>query len=210
MKNVTILDNPFAANALSILRDKDTSLEEFRSASDQLCQVLISESLNDLPLKETTIETPLEQTTIKILDIQDIVIIPILRAGIAMLSSAMKALPKAKVGFVGLERDETTAIAREYYYKIPKITENTIVLITDPMLATGGSIVHLLERLKETPAKEIRVVSVIAAPEGIEKITSAFPDVKIITTAIDSHLNSQKYIVPGLGDYGDRYFGTEV
>jgi len=210
MNNATVIDNPFVVNALTALRDKNTPTDVFRHYSDQLCSILLSESLQDLPLKKITLQTPITETTAESLDTEDIVVVPILRAGVAMLTSALSLLPKAKVGFIGLARDENTAIAKEYYYKLPKITQNTIILIVDPMLATGGSILHLLHSLSQTPAREIRVISVISAPEGLEKITAAFPKIKIFTAAIDDHLNDQKYIVPGLGDYGDRYFGTEA
>jgi uracil phosphoribosyltransferase len=209
MNNVSVIGNPFVVNALTVLRDKNTPIDVFRRYSDQLCSILLSESLQDLPLKKITLQTPIASITAESLDTEDIIIVPILRAGVAMLTSALALLPKAKVGFIGLARDEATAIAKEYYYKLPKITQNSIILIVDPMLATGGSILHLLSSLSKTPAGEIRVISVISAPEGLEKVTAAFPEVKIFTAAIDDHLNDQKYIVPGLGDYGDRYFGTE-
>ena len=210
MNNVTVVDNPYVASALSELRDRDTKRTAFRHFSDQLCQILLSESLRGLPQKKTIIQTPVTDTEVERLQVEDIVIVPILRAGIAMLPAAFTLLPKAKVGFVGLERDEETAEAREYYYKMPEITENSTVIIVDPMLATGGSIVHVLERLTKTPAKEIRIVCVISAPEGIEKVHGKFPNIKIFTAVVDDLLNDKKYIVPGLGDYGDRYFGTEA
>jgi uracil phosphoribosyltransferase len=124
------------------------------------------------------------------------------------LFGALQLLPKSKVGFVGLQRDEKTAVASEYYWKLPPLSEESVVIITDPMLATGGSILHLLHTVSKEKIKELRIVCVIAAPEGIEAIHHEFPDVHIFTGAIDSHLNEKKYIVPGLGDYGDRYFGT--
>lgn len=209
MQNVTVINNPFVTDALSALRDKSTPINEFRHYSDQLCRILLSESLKGLPVTKSQIETPVAATTSERIHTEDIVIVPVLRAGIAMLPTALTLLPKAKIGLIGLRRDEQTAIAEEYYYKMPEITDRTMILIIDPMLATGGSIVHLLRRLQETSAKEIRVISVISAPEGLAKVTAAFPQINIFTAAIDDHLNEQKYIVPGLGDYGDRYFGTE-
>lgn len=208
MKNVQIVDNPFAQHALGYLRDKDTNITQYRFYSDQLCQILVSESLKGLVLENETIQTPLSEMQIKRIK-ADIVIVPILRAGIAMLQGALQLLPRARVGFVGLQRDEKTAIAKEYYWKLPEITKETIILIIDPMLATGGSILHVLKRLQAFPPKEIRIVSVIAAPEGIAAVHSEFPNVKIFTAAVDEKLNDQKFIVPGLGDFGDRYFGTE-
>ena len=191
MKNVTIIDHPVAASALGELRNREMPYDQFRFHSDAICRILVTEA------------------AAKIDDAQDVLVIPILRAAIAMLPASLQVLPSAKVGFVGLARNEETAIASEYYWKLPQITENTTILITDPMLATGGSLHHVLTKLKDVNSKEIRLVSVISAPEGIEKIHSAFPDVKIITAAVDEGLDSKKYIIPGLGDYGDRYFGTE-
>lgn len=208
MENITLIDNPFAQHALGYLRDKNTQVAQYRFYSDQLCQILICESLRGLQLENETVQTPLAAKQVKRIQ-EDIVVVPILRAGIAMLQSALQLLPHARVGFVGLQRDEKTAIAKEYYWKLPEISKNTIVLITDPMLATGGSILHVLKRLQAFQPKEIRIVSVIAAPEGIAAVHSEFPNVKIFTAAVDEKLNDQKFIVPGLGDYGDRYFGTE-
>lgn len=204
MKNVTVVENPFTKYALSYLRDKNTPTEKFRFYSDRLSQVLIAHCLDGLLLSKEEIETPLTKTLVEKIS-QKIIIIPIFRAGIVMLSSALSFFPHAQVGFVGLERNEKTAIAKEYYWKIPEVT-GSIVVITDPMLATGGSILHVLKKL-ETP-KEVRIVCVIAVPEGIAAVHNEFPDVTIITGAIDQKLNNQKYIIPGLGDYGDRYFGT--
>jgi uracil phosphoribosyltransferase len=139
----------------------------------------------------------------------EIIIIPILRAGIAMLRGALGALPNAKVGFVGLKRNEETAIAQEYYWNLPELTNNSTIIITDPMLATGGSAHHVLKRINPLPHESIRVVCVVAAPEGIAKVHQDFPDVRIFAAAVDKGLNDKKYILPGLGDYGDRYMGTE-
>lgn len=207
MKNVVVIDNPFVIHALGYLRDKNTQIAQYRFYSDQLCQILLNESLRGLPLEDETIQTPLSEMQIKRIK-AEIVIVPILRAGIAMLQGALQLLPSAKVGFVGLKRDEKTAIAKEYYWNLPEITKNTIIVITDPMLATGGSLLHVLKRLQDMSPKEIRVVAVISAPEGIEAVQKEFPYVQIFTAAVDEKLNDQKFIVPGLGDYGDRYFGT--
>jgi len=168
---------------------------------------MLIESMKDFKLDNFDVETPIGKTTGSKLN-EEIVFIPVLRAGVAMLFSAIKLLPKSKIGFVGLQRDETTAIASQYYWKLPKITQNTTVIVTDPMLATGGSLVHLLRQISPNKPKQTIIVSVIAAPEGIEVIKKEFPDVKIYTAALDEKLNNKKYIVPGLGDYGDRYFGT--
>lgn len=191
MKNVTVIDHPVAQKALEYLRKRDLPFNEFRFHSDALSRILVT------------------QGSLGIEDEENVLIIPILRAGIAMLPSALQVLPLAKVGFVGLERNEETAIASEYYWKLPRVTEQTTIVIIDPMLATGGSIHHVLQKLKEIKVKEVRLISAISAPEGIEKIHKDFPEVIITTAAIDERLDAKKYIVPGLGDYGDRYFGTE-
>lgn len=207
MANITMVDHPFVIDSLSHLRDVRTDLQKFRHHSDKVCQLLFAEAIRGLEFRAETITTPLtSMTTRKLAD--EIVVVPVLRAGLAMLFGAMHLLPKSKIGFVGLQRDEATAIASEYYWKLPPITPTSVVIVTDPMLATGGSIAHVLARvLKERP-KAVRVVSVLAAPEGIAHLQSLYPDVPIFTAAIDDHLNDKKYIVPGLGDYGDRYFGT--
>ena len=207
MKNVHLIDHPLIADALSHLREKETDLSRYRYYSDLLCQLLFAEAIRELQYKKVEIETPLTKTYGQQLA-DDIVVVPVLRSGIAMLFSAMQLLPKAKIGFVGLARNEETAVASEYYLKLPQLTKETTVIVTDPMLATGGSLLHLLRLLAKQPHKEIRVVCVIAAPEGIAATQKEFPKVKIFTTAVDDHLNDKKYIVPGLGDYGDRYFGT--
>ena len=203
-----IITHPFVIDSLSHLRDKTTSLGAFRRHSDKICYLLFAEAIQGLNFKTVEIETPLvKMRTEKLAD--EVIVVPVLRAGLAMLFGAMHLLPKSKIGFVGLERDEKTAQAREYYWKLPPINHNSVVIITDPMLATGGSILHLLRRVAGKKPKEMRVVSVISAPEGIKAIRQEFPQIKIFTASIDKKLNDKKYILPGLGDYGDRYFGTD-
>lgn len=207
MRNTFIIDHPFVIDSLSHLRDKNTDLQKFRHHSDKICQLLFVEAMRGLTFRDEIIETPLaKMTTQKLAD--EIIVVPVLRSGIAMLFGAMRLLPKSKIGFVGLQRDEKTAIASEYYWKLPPIDHNSVVIVTDPMLATGGSLLHLLRRVQKEKPKEMRVVCVIAAPEGISAINREFPKVKIYTASVDKKLNDIKYIVPGLGDYGDRYFGT--
>lgn len=205
--NVFVVDHPFVIDSLSHLRDKNTDLQRFRHHSNKLCYLLFAEAIRGLSFKDAELETPLTKIKTKKLA-DEVTVVPVLRAGLAMLFGAMDLLPKSKIGFVGLARDEKTAVASEYYWKLPKITPHTVVIATDPMLATGGSSLHLLRRVSKENPKEIRLVCVIAAPEGIAAIRKEFPNIKIFTGAIDDHLNAQKYIVPGLGDYGDRYFGT--
>lgn len=207
MSNVTIIDHPFITDSLSHLRDKTTDLKRFRFHSDQLCKLLFAEAIRGLDFRLEKIETPLESMQVQKLA-DEIIVVPVLRAGLTMLFGALEFLPKSKVGFVGLARDESTAIASEYYWKLPPIKEHSVVMVIDPMLATGGSILHVLRRLSSEHMKEMRIVSVLSAPEGIAAIQAEFPQVPIFTAAIDDHLNAKKYIVPGIGDYGDRYFGT--
>lgn len=207
MKNVHIIDHPFITDSLTHLRSKDTDIQKFRHHSDQLCRLLFAEAIRGLEFTNVTTVTPLAKIQAKKL-LDEVIVVPVLRSGIAMLFGAMELLPKSKIGFVGLARDEKTAIASEYYWKLPLIGKHSVVIVTDPMLATGGSILHLLRRVSQEKPKEIRVVCVLAAPEGVKAIHAEFPHIKIFIAALDSHLNDRKYIVPGLGDYGDRYFGT--
>ena len=209
MKDVFINTHPLVKDSLTHLRDKSTKIHKFRHHSDKICHLLFVDAISDLKTHCIDIETPISPAHCNELD-DEIVIVPVLRSGIAMLFGAMRLLPKVRVGFVGMERDEETAEAHEYYWKFPQVTSNSTVIVTDPMLATGGSIAHLLEKVAEMKPREMRVVSVVSAPEGINRIHKQFPGVKIFTAAIDKKLNEKKFIVPGLGDYGDRYFGTVV
>jgi uracil phosphoribosyltransferase len=208
MQNVFVNTHPLVQDSLTHLRNKNTGLQKFRHHSDKICQLLFADAINDLSLNCCSVETPIGPADCQKL-VDEIIVVPVLRAGLAMLFGAMHLLPKSKICFVGLERDEKTAIAHEYYWKLPIIHKNSLVIVTDPMLATGGSISHLLKKVASKKPKEMRVVSVVSAPEGIESLHREFPKLKIFTAKIDHKLNKQKYIVPGIGDYGDRYFGTE-
>jgi len=208
MQNLHIVNHPLIQDSLTHLRNRETSLEKFRQHSDKICKLLLIESMKDFKLTNLAIETPIGKITGSKLN-EEVVFIPVLRAGVAMLFGAIQLLPKSKVGFVGLERDENTAIASQYYWKLPPISQNTTVIVTDPMLATGGSLLHLLRQISPKKPKQIIIVSVVAAGEGVQVLEKEFPDVKVYTAALDEKLNDKKYIVPGLGDYGDRYFGTE-
>lgn len=207
--NVVEVGHPFVKDSLAHLRDIQTDIRRFRFHSDQICHLLFAEAIQGLDFRSVEINTPVARTVVEKLA-DEIVVVPVFRAGLAMLFGALQLLPKSKIGFVGYARDEQTAIAREYYWKLPVITEHSVVIVTDPMLATGGTILHMLRRLVESgqKPKEVRVVSVVASPEGIQAVHAEFPDVKIYCAAVDQGLNDKKYIVPGLGDYGDRYFGT--
>ncbi len=207
MKNVHLVDYPLIKHSLTILRDKNTGIENFRRHAAIVSQIMIMEATKDVPMHEKTIETPVASTQGYSIQ-ESIVFVPVLRAGVSMLFPAKDFLPWAPVGFVGLERDEATAVAREYYKKLPQSLKDKRILILDPMLATGGSLVDTISALDNKAAHVICVVCIVAAPEGIELLNKKYPEVDIYTAAVDSHLNEKKYIVPGLGDFGDRYFGT--
>lgn len=192
---------------LTILRNKSTNTADFRLAMGRIATILAYFALKDLPLRETEIDTPI--TTAKGFEIDtDIVIVPILRAGLSLVEPLTDFIPDASVGHLGMYRDETTHTPVDYYSNLPDKLENALVLLVDPMLATGGSADDAIGFLKKRGAKNIRFISLISAPEGLDRITNKFPDVSIITTAVDKKLNSDAFIVPGLGDAGDRYFGT--
>lgn len=207
MQNIHIVEHPLIDHSLTILRDKHTDTETFKRHAAIVSEILIMEATMDLPIAVKNIETPLTKMSGKKVD-NSLVFVPVLRAGLSMLFSAREFLPWASVGFIGLERDEKTAVAREYYQKFPSNLENRRILILDPMLATGGSLIDTMSALEQKGANDVRAVCVVAAPEGIEAVNKRFPDMLIFTAAVDSHLNEMKYIVPGLGDFGDRYFGT--
>lgn len=207
MKNVTIVSHPLIEHSLTILRDKDTKTEEFRRHADVVSKLILIEATKQLKLMDKKVETPLAPFVGRELQ-DDVIVVPVLRAGLAMLIALRDFLPAVSVGFIGLERDEKTAIAREYYKKIPQIFSTHIVLVIDPMLATGGSMDDTVAAVKTKGAKRIVAVSIVSAPEGIKRFTTHHADVPIVTAAIDAHLNDKAYIVPGLGDFGDRYFGT--
>lgn len=207
MKNVTVVSHPLIDHSLTVVRDKRTGTEEFRKHAGIVSKILVLEATRNLTVTSKTIQTPLAAFEGKQLK-DNVVVIPVLRAGLAMLFALQDFLPSISVGFIGLERDEHTAIARKYYQKIPKILSSHIVFIIDPMLATGGSFDDTITAVKNKGGKRIIALSIVSAPEGIKRVTQRHPDVPIITAAIDSKLDSRAYIVPGLGDFGDRYFGT--
>jgi uracil phosphoribosyltransferase len=204
---VTTADHPLAAHLLAALRDRDSPPELFRALTRRLTSVLILEATADLETEEISIPTPLEETTGRNLA-QPLVAVPILRAGLGMLDAVVDLFPEVRVGYIGLERDEATFDATQYYSKLPKVDDASVVLL-DPMLATGGSAISALRALKGAGAKRPRMLSIVAAPEGIRAIEEAHPDVRIFTAAVDRELNDRAYILPGLGDFGDRLYGTQ-
>jgi uracil phosphoribosyltransferase len=208
MHNVQLVQTPIIQDALTHLRNKTTDTKAFRLYADRIAHELLCSAFAATDLSQKHIDTPLTQTTGKELG-SDFTFITILRAGLSMMPAMLSLVPGISVGFIGVKRDETTAIANEYYVHFPKITPSSTILLADPMLATGGSMLAALEKVQSLHPKEVRIISVICAPEGIEAVHKEFPNVHIITATVDDYLNDKKYIVPGLGDYGDRYFGTK-
>jgi len=203
---VTVVDHALAGHLLAQLRSEETAPPVFRTLAKRLALTLALEAIRDLPTTEIAVRTPLEETTGRVLD--DLVAVPILRAGLGMLEAVTELFPEVAVGYIGLERDEASLEPQSYYRKLPPV-EARHVLVLDPMLATGGSGSAATSAVKEGGPVSIRFVCVVAAPEGIRKMEADHPDVPIFTAAIDRQLNEQGYIVPGLGDFGDRLFGTE-
>lgn len=203
---VSVLSHPLAAHVLTHLRDRTTKPATFRTLCQQIGLLLALEATKDLPTKSIEIETPLERLTSPVLA-RGLAVVPILRAGLGMLQPYMDLFPDVSVGYVGLERDHTTAVARSYYCKLPPV-EGRRVLCVDPMLATGGSAVQALTMLRAAGAVDLRLVCIVSAPEGVAAVEAQHPDVPILTAAIDRQLDPSRYILPGLGDFGDRLYGT--
>lgn len=208
MNNVIELNHPIITHKLSILRDKNTSTKEFRELIKEISMFLCYEALRDSKLYPVSIETPIESFNTYKFNEDEYVFIPILRAGLGMLDGILSVIPNAKVGHIGMYRDEKTFKPVNYFFKVPKNIKNKKVILLDPMLATGGSLNDAVDLLKEKGVKDITYLGIIAAPEGIEEVNKKNPDVLIYTACIDDHLNENKYICPGLGDAGDRIFGT--
>ena len=206
-KNFFLIQHPVIKRDVTILRDKNTDSETFRAALQRVSNILAVELSKEFRLTETEVETPLEKTQGAKLT-HDIILVPVLRAGLGMVNGFLQIIPEAKVGHIGLQRDEETLKPIEYYYKVPKHLETAEVVMLDPMLATGGSASEALKYLKKRGATKLVFACLVAAPEGIDKIKSEHPDVKIYAAALDRELNSKGYILPGLGDAGDRTFGT--
>ncbi len=208
-KNVHILDHPLIRHKLSIIRNKDTDTKKFREIISELATLMAYESFKDVPTQEIEVETPLEKTMQTVVKENSIAIVPILRAGLGMVDGILTLFPAAKVGHIGLYRDETTLEPQEYYCKLPSNIEEKVVMVVDPMLATGGSACDAIKMLKKRGCKTIKLMSIIAAPEGVTKVAEAHPDVEVYVSTLDRCLNEHGYILPGLGDAGDRIFGTK-
>jgi uracil phosphoribosyltransferase len=209
MANVYVFDHPLIQHKTSIIRDKNTGVKDFRQLTREISTLMGYEVTRDLPLQDVEIETPLAKTTVKMLRDNALALVPILRAGLGMVDGFLDLVPTARVGFVGLYRDPETHEPVEYYCKLPDDLEQRQVVVLDPMLATGGSAAAAIDFVKKRGGKKICFVCLIAAPEGIEVLSNAHPDVNIYIAAKDSHLNDNKYIVPGLGDAGDRLYSLK-
>lgn len=208
MSTVHVMDHPLITHKLSIMRNKKTGSKDFRELLEEIAMLMGYELTRDLPLEEVSIETPLTKMKAKMISGKKLAIVPILRAGLGMVDGLQSLIPVAKVGHIGLYRDPATHAPVEYYCKLPPDINERIVILVDPMLATGGSAVDALDNLKKRGCKHIRFMCLVAAPEGVRRIQETHPDVDIYTAALDDHLNEHAYIVPGLGDAGDRIFGT--
>jgi uracil phosphoribosyltransferase len=206
---LTITNHPLIQHKLSILRDKRTGSKEFRSLISEIANLLCYEATRDLPLMEVEVETPIAKCKTKVIAGKKLCFVPILRAGTGMLDGVLQMVPSAKVGHIGMYRDPETALPVPYYCKLPDDIAHREVFVLDPMLATGGSAIDAINQIKKDNPMSVKFMCIIAAPEGLEALQKAHPDVDIYCAALDDHLNEHKYIVPGLGDAGDRIFGTK-
>ncbi|MDE6676813.1 MAG: uracil phosphoribosyltransferase [Clostridia bacterium] len=207
--NVFVFNHPLIKHKIAILRDKRTGMKEFRELIEEITTIMTYESMRDVELTPVQVETPLEVTTQYKVSDDSIAIVPILRAGLGMVNGVHRVFPTAKVGHIGMYRNEETLQPQEYYCKLPEGIENKTVFLVDPMLATGGSACDALDALKKRGCKKIKFMAIIGAPEGVERVAKAHPDVSVYVSTLDRALNENGYIVPGLGDAGDRLFGTK-
>ena len=209
MSKVHVFDHPLISHKLAILRDKDTGVKEFRELIGEIAGLMCYEATRDLPTKEVDVQTPVAVAKCRMLSGKKMAIVPILRAGLGMVDQMVNLIPSAKVGHIGLYRDPETHMPVEYYCKLPEDIENRHVFVVDPMLATGGSAVAAISFLKQHGCKQIAMLNIIGCPEGVKAVQEAHPDVDIYLAAMDEKLNEHAYIIPGLGDAGDRIFGTK-
>ena len=209
MGQLHVMNHPLILHKLSVIRDKNTSVKEFREIISEIASLMCYEATRDLPVEDVEIETPVAKAVVKKLAGKKLAIVPILRAGLGMVDGVVELIPNAKIGHIGLYRDPETLMPVEYYCKLPNDIEERDVFVLDPMLATGGSAEAAITFIKQRGCRSIRLMNIIAAPEGVKKIQEAHPDVDIYTAALDECLNDHGYIVPGLGDAGDRIFGTK-
>ena len=209
MGKFQVIDHPLIQHKLTIIRDKNCGTKVFREVVDEIAMLMAYEVSRDMPLEDIVIETPITESTQKTLSGKKVAIVPILRAGIGMVDGILELIPAAKVGHIGLYRDEETLEPHEYFVKLPEDIDVRQLFVVDPMLATGGSAIMAIDALKARGASNIKFVCLVAAPEGVKALHEAQPDIEIYTAALDEKLNEQGYIVPGLGDAGDRLFGTK-
>lgn len=209
MNKPFIMDHPLIKHKLTLIRDKNTGSKEFRELITEVATLMCYEATRDLPLEEIEIETPICKTKTQVISGRKLAVVPILRAGMGMVEGMMNLVPAAKIGHIGLYRDPDTHEPVEYYCKLPSDINERDVIVVDPMLATGGSAIDAIRMIKEKGAKHIKFMCIIAAPEGLEALTRTHPDVKVYCASLDEKLNENKYIVPGLGDAGDRIYGTK-
>ena len=209
MGKFEVLDHPLIQHKLTIIRNKDCGTREFREVVNEIAELMVYEVCRDMPLEDIEVETPVAKAVEKRLAGKKVVVVPILRAGLGMVDGVLELLPAAKVGHIGMYRDEETLQPHEYFVKMPDHLDKREMIIVDPMLATGGSAIAAVDALKKRGAKSIRFVCLVAAPEGVKALREAHPDIDVYAAALDDHLNENGYIVPGLGDSGDRLFGTK-
>lgn len=208
-ENVHILDHPLIRHKVAIIRDKNTSTKQFREVISEIATLMAYEAFKEVPTQQITVETPLETVEQTVVKENSIAIVPILRAGLGMVDGILTLFPAAKVGHIGMYRNEETLEPQEYYCKLPQGIEEKVVMLVDPMLATGGSAIDAITLLKKRGCKHIKFLAIIGAPEGVEKVHAAYPDVEVYVSTLDRQLNENGYILPGLGDAGDRIFGTK-
>ena len=208
-KNIIVFDHPLLKHKITMMRKKETGTNEFRKMVEEIAVLMGFEALNDLPLEYVEIETPIEKCESPVIAGKKLAIVPILRAGLGMVEGILELVPTAKVGHIGLYRDPRTHEPHEYYCKLPANIDQRLIVVTDPMLATGGSAIAAVDYIKKYGGKHIKFLSIIAAPEGIEALAKAHPDIQIYCAQVDRCLNENAYICPGLGDAGDRIFGTK-
>jgi len=207
--HLTVVQHPLVQHKLTLMRDKDTSTKSFRQLLREISLLLAYEITREMPMTTTRIETPIEPMDAPMIEGKKLALVSILRAGNGLLDGILELIPAARVGFVGLYRDPETLQPVQYYFKVPSGLENRLTVVVDPMLATGNSSVAAIDLIKQAGARNIRFMCLLAAPEGVARMKEAHPDVPIVTAALDSHLNDHGYIVPGLGDAGDRMYGTK-
>ncbi|MFI3128738.1 MAG: uracil phosphoribosyltransferase [Bacillota bacterium] len=209
MSKVTVYDHPLVQHKVSMIRDKNTSTKDFRELVEEIAMLMAYEATRDLPLEEVEVETPIQKATVKMISGRSIGVVPILRAGLGMVNGVINLVPNAKIGHIGLYRDPETLKPVEYYCKLPTDATERDFIVVDPMLATGGSAISAIQFIKDRGVKNIKFMCLIAAPEGVKALQDAHPDVDIFIAALDEKLNDHAYIIPGLGDAGDRLFGTK-